>query len=91
MGGYFGSYFEYDENNIIEDLNMKNAIFIDLSNLKTKSVTNMRSLFDSCESLKSIDLSNIDTSKVINMQRMFYDCYNLESIDFLRKKARLTR
>ena len=83
LEGYFGSFFKYGdgEEDFIEDLNMKNAISIDLSNLKTSSVTNMRSLFDSCKSLKSIDLSNIDTSKVINMQRMFYDCYNLESID----------
>ena len=83
LEGYFGSYFKCGdgEEDFIEDLNMKNVISIDLSNLKTSSVTNMKSLFDACESLKSIDLSNIDTSKVINMQRMFYDCYNLESID----------
>ena len=83
LEGYFAAYFKYGDglHDFIKDLNMNNAISIDLSNLKTSSVTNMRSLFDSCISLKSIDLSNLDTSKVINMEYMFNDCRHLESID----------
>ena len=64
------------------DGNMGNAVVsIDLSNLKTSSVTSMTKMFFNDMSLKSIDLSNIDTSSVKDMSYMFYDCLSLESID----------
>ena len=71
------SFFSFSD----EDSNMQYVISIDLSNLKTSSVTSMASMFSGCQSLKSIDLSNIDTSSVKDMNSMFSSCSSLESID----------
>ena len=72
----FECYFDSERDN-----NMNYVISMDLSNLKTSSVTNMAKMFYMCTSLKSIDLSNIDTSSVITMYSMFSNCKELESID----------
>lgn len=54
---------------------------VDLSNLDTSKVTNMREMFYDCESLTSLDLSKWDTSKVTDMSYMFYMCGSLANID----------
>ena len=69
-------YFSVDE-----DKNMENVCSMDLSNLKTSSIIDMRGMFSKSNSLKSIELSNIDTSKVTDMGYMFYECSSLEFID----------
>ncbi|MDD7185197.1 MAG: SpaA isopeptide-forming pilin-related protein, partial [Oscillospiraceae bacterium] len=68
---------------------------IDLSELNSSKVTNMRSMFYKCSGLTSLDLSNFNTSNVgsddvINssskkyegsMCQMFYGCSSLTSLD----------
>ena len=49
------------------DINIENAVSIDLSNFDTSKASNMKSTFFGCNSLKSLDLTNIDTSQVLNM------------------------
>ena len=78
------SYFSFfwvstDKKNL--DTNMAYTISIDLSNLKTSSVTTMEIMFFGCFSLKSIDFSNINTSLVQSMEGMFTYCFSLKSID----------
>ncbi|WP_144150643.1 BspA family leucine-rich repeat surface protein [Segatella copri] len=48
--------------------------------LNTAKVTNMESMFDYCESLKSLDLTKFNTEKVTNMQDMFLLCHALTTI-----------
>ena len=61
---------------------MKNLTSITgLENLRTGNVTNMESMFSSCERLTSLDLSNFNTSKVTNMESMFFGCDRLTSLD----------
>lgn len=52
-----------------------------LQYLNTDSVTDMRSLFNGCNSLKSLDVSTFKTSNVTNMSNMFAYCNSLGSID----------
>ena len=47
----------------------------------TENVTNMRYMFDLCESLKSLDLTNFNTENVTDMYSMFAYCKSLESLD----------
>ena len=47
----------------------------------TEYVTNMRSMFFRCSSLKELDLKNFNTKKVTNMYSMFYGCSSLEKLD----------
>ncbi|MEC5317310.1 BspA family leucine-rich repeat surface protein, partial [Enterococcus casseliflavus] len=49
--------------------------------LDTSQVTNMRQMFQFCESLTSLDVSSFDTSHVTSMSSMFRDCESLTSID----------
>ena len=49
--------------------------------LNTSDVTNMRAMFSSCNSLKSVDVSGFNTSKVTSMRNMFRGCSSLESLD----------
>ena len=58
-----------------------NATSIDLSKLNTGSVTNMRSMFDGCESLTSLNLSSFDTNNVTDMNSLFYGCESLTTLD----------
>ena len=53
----------------------------DLSNVNTKNVTNMRSMFSNCSSLVSLDLSGFDTKNVTRMSGMFSGCSGLTSLD----------
>ena len=61
--------------------NNRQLTTIDLSNLDTSSVTNMRYMFYNCRSLTSLNLSNFDTSSVMDMSYMFRDCRSLTSLD----------
>ena len=54
---------------------------MDLDNLDTSAVTNMRRMFYDCYVLASLDVTNFDTSLVTDMNYMFYDCYVLASLD----------
>ena len=54
---------------------------IDLSNVDTSNVTNMRNMFLDCTNLTSLDLSSFDTSNVTDMGYMFWACYSLSSLD----------
>ena len=73
---YLASFFDQTL-----DKNMKYLVSIDLSNFDTSSITDMRSLFYGCSSLKSINFSNINTSSLNYIYSMFYGCSSLESID----------
>ena len=50
-------------------------------NPNTSNVTDMRNMFHSCPSLKTIPM--LDTSNVINMSGMFANCSSLETIPIL--------
>ena len=51
-----------------------------IENLNTEKVTNMNSMFCSCEGLVSLDLSSFNTKEVTDMTCMFADCSNLKTI-----------
>lgn len=53
---------------------------IDLSNVDTSEVTNMRGMFAGCY-VKYIDVSNFDTSNVKDMSYMFDGCMTLLKLD----------
>ncbi|PDF07181.1 BspA family leucine-rich repeat surface protein, partial [Listeria monocytogenes] len=53
---------------------------LDVSNFNTSSVTNMKTMFNGCNSLEELDLSNFDTSSVTTMASMFKDCTALKSL-----------
>lgn len=48
--------------------------FAGLDLLDTSDVTNMRSMFYGCESVKVLDVHTFNTSKVTDMHGMFYHC-----------------
>ena len=52
-----------------------------LTNLNTKNVTDMTSMFELCFKLTSVDLSSFNTAKVEKMSRMFLYCQALTSLD----------
>ena len=52
-----------------------------IENLNTEEVTNMNSMFGSCEKLETLDLSSFNTKKVTDMSSMFLGCINLNSLD----------
>ena len=61
---------------------MKNLTEIEgLQYLNTSEATNMRRMFEDCQSLTSLDLSSFDTQKVTSMQSMFAYCSGLTSLD----------
>ena len=61
---------------------MQNLQYISgLSNLNTRAVTDMSSMFYDCTRLTSLDLSSFNTSKVTNMSYMFDGCSGLKSLD----------
>ena len=53
---------------------------VGIENLNTEKVTNMNSMFCSCEGLVSLDLSSFNTKEVTDMTCMFADCSNLKTI-----------
>ena len=52
-----------------------------IENLNTVDVTDMSSMFYSCDSLTSIDVSGFNTENVTNMNSMFGLCYSLARLD----------
>ncbi len=54
---------------------------IGLQYLHTDSVTDMMSMFDSCDELAEADLSGFNTQNVTNMQYMFRYCSSLTSLN----------
>ena len=54
---------------------------LDTSGLDTSKVTDMRFMFESAYSLKTLSLTNFSTAKVTDMGYMFKDCESLETID----------
>ena len=52
-----------------------------IRNLKTESVTDMRSMFYDCKALTSLDVSNFNTENVTDMGWMFWGCNELTSLD----------
>ena len=59
----------------------KQIIRIDLSNFKTKEVTDMSYMFYFCTNLKELNLSNLNTENVKNMSNMFSNCSKLSIIN----------
>lgn len=54
---------------------------LNLTNLNTNSVTNMRNMFSYCQKLSSLNISNFNTSNVTSMNGMFTNCWLLESLN----------
>ena len=54
---------------------------IGIQYLNTDSVTDMRRMFQGCESLTVVDLSGFNTANVTNMWAMFVGCKSLASVD----------
>lgn len=52
----------------------------DIENLDTSEVTDMSSMFNSCNKLESLDLSSFNTSNVTNMNSMFDGCCGLTTL-----------
>ena len=52
-----------------------------LEKFNTTNVTTMKSMFQSCISLKALDLSNFDTSNVTDMSHMFTQCKSLTNLN----------
>lgn len=53
----------------------------DIKNWDVSNATRIDSMFDHCESLKSLDLSGWNTNKVTNMDYIFSSCSSLTSVD----------
>jgi surface protein len=60
-----------------------NAKSLDVSNLDTSNVTDMKNMFYNCRALTSLDVSNFNTSKVKNMSYMFGFCNLLALLEGL--------
>lgn len=54
---------------------------LDVSGFDTSSATNMASMFQLCEKLRSIDVSGFDTAKVTDLNSMFNSCASLTELD----------
>ena len=61
--------------------NFENIKEVDISNLDTSKVVNMKYAFNGCSSLKKINTDKLDTSNVENMSYMFGDCNGLTEIN----------
>ena len=59
----------------------RNCTEMDISNLDTSNVTNMRGMFYNCSGLTSLDVTGFDTSKVTDMTDMFAGCRSLTTLD----------
>ena len=55
--------------------------FRNMDFLHTDKTLDMRSMFDSCRTIRSLDLLGFDTANVQNMSAMFHSCSNLTSLD----------
>ena len=52
--------------------------YINLSNFKTQTVTNIFYMFNNCSSLTNINLSNFNTQNITDMRCMFYNSSSLK-------------
>ena len=60
-----------------------NIKYINLSNLNTKYVINMKRMFNECKNVEYINLTSFDTKNVIDMSYMFNKCYRLKYLNLL--------
>ena len=56
-------------------------ININLSNLNSQNINNMRSMFSGCRSLTYINFGNFNTQKVVDLCWMLDECQSLKEID----------
>ncbi len=68
---------------VLSDLchDLRAATSIDIRDLNTEHVTDMRQMFKWCDSVTEIDCSRMNTDKVTSMQSMFVDCAKLQFVD----------
>ena len=80
---YFELYRDSDEpiTQFSKGTNYGRLKTLNVSNLDTSQVTDMRMTFNGCSSLTSLDVSNWNTSKVTDMYAMFSHCDTLTSLD----------
>ena len=60
--------------------NCNSLTSIELKNLDTSKVTNMKFMFSHCKTVEELNTLNFDTSQVIDMTAMFEDC-PIEELD----------
>jgi len=75
IGKNFDSSKEKDMGFMFQDC--ESLIFLDLSNLNTKSLNSMSYMFENCFLLKSLNLINFDTSSATTMASIFENCHSL--------------
>ena len=74
--------YSYDAGVPITSIKFESSCNIsELIKLNSSNITNMASMFNSCDSLTSLDLSNWDTSNVTTMRCMFQYCESLTELD----------
>ncbi len=61
--------------------NFTSCTSMDLNNVNTDNLTNIRCMFWGCQSLTTLNLSGWNTANVTNMIYMFLDCSSLQSLD----------
>ena len=81
--GYFELYRDSNEpiTQFSRGTNYGRLKTLNVSNLDTSQVTNMRMTFSGCNGLTSLDVSKWNTSQVTNMGSMFSGCSGLTSLD----------
>ena len=58
------------------NINVYKENTLEIKLIETKTITNMKDMFNCCNSLKSVpDILYWDTSNVINMRYMFVGCH----------------
>ncbi len=84
---WFADVYQYGVANNDSDLStyskFSNCTSMDLANLDTSNVTDMKYMFYNCSKLPTLDLSNFDTSNVTSMRLMFSGCKKLTSTDLV--------
>ena len=64
----------------------KKKTILEIKLIEINKITNMKSMFHYCRSLKSLPyISKWDTKNVIDMSCMFYDCNSLKSLPDISK------
>ena len=61
--------------------NLKNCTEMDLHNVETSAMTDMRGMFSSCEKLQTLNMTGWNTANVTDMDNMFEACYLLTELD----------
>ena len=60
---------------------LTNMSTLDLTNVDTSNVKDMRNMFRECSTLVTLDLNTFNTSKVTSMLAMFYNCRSLVNLN----------